>query len=226
MVSTIEEIDSILSQSKLKSLYASYKENLIYNIDSKKKTNIPASEFFSEISIGNQLKVSHRMINIASSSLVGLGLFGTFLGLTFGIWGINNSDVGGIQESIDSLIGGTKTAFITSLVGMFFSLIYTHSEKIIKQNFNNSLHILNEKLDQQYYVDDNLLLQYKLSEYIDIQTETISSILERNLSYTDSNTHQHHTITQGIYQLVDQNKQQLDLLSTLSSDITVKFAIA
>lgn len=55
-------------------------------IDTKdgKKSNIPASEFIYDNSVCKCNKVNLRMLDTASGTLVGLGLLGTFLGLTFG----------------------------------------------------------------------------------------------------------------------------------------------
>jgi hypothetical protein len=55
--------------------------------------------------------------------LTTLGILGTFLGITIGLW---DFDVNKINESIPKLLGGMKTAFITSLWGMFFSLLFKH----------------------------------------------------------------------------------------------------
>lgn len=49
-----------------------------------------------------------------------IGVFGTFWGITSGLMGFNPNDLDG---SIPILLSGLKTAFITSLLGMLFSLI-------------------------------------------------------------------------------------------------------
>jgi hypothetical protein len=55
--------------------------------------------------------------------LTTLGILGTFLGITIGLW---NFEVTKLEASIPNLLGGMKTAFITSLFGMFFSLLFKH----------------------------------------------------------------------------------------------------
>jgi len=57
---------------------------------------------------------------IAPGSLISLGIFGTFLGIYLGLREFDSSN---IDESIPLLLEGLKTAFVTSLFGMFFSLI-------------------------------------------------------------------------------------------------------
>jgi biopolymer transport protein ExbB/TolQ len=67
---------------------------------------------------------------LAPSAVISLGIFGTFLGIFLGLINFDTSD---INSSIPSLLEGLKTAFITSLFGMFFSIllryIYGHYEK-------------------------------------------------------------------------------------------------
>jgi len=55
-----------------------------------------------------------------------IGIFGTFLGIFFGLQDFN---VKSIDESIPNLLNGLKTAFVTSLLGLILSFIFS---KIIK----------------------------------------------------------------------------------------------
>lgn len=53
--------------------------------------------------------------------LTSLGIFGTFCGIVAGLLGF---DVNDIDNSIELLLGGMKTAFMTSLMGMFLSMLF------------------------------------------------------------------------------------------------------
>jgi len=55
----------------------------------------------------------------APSILTSLGIFGTFLGVAFGLMGF---DTNSIQASVPALIEGLKTAFWTSIAGLFGAL--------------------------------------------------------------------------------------------------------
>lgn len=59
--------------------------------------------------------------NYAPTLLTSLGILGTFTGI---IIGLLDFDTKYIQESIGPLLDGLKTAFITSLVGMLFSIVF------------------------------------------------------------------------------------------------------
>lgn len=83
------------------------------------------------------------------NEIVSLGILGTFIGIAIGLF---NFDVTNIKESMPQLLGGLKTAFITSGVGIFFSIILsiykpqrtkkdemlTALEEVVK-DFNNNL---------------------------------------------------------------------------------------
>ena len=59
-------------------------------------------------------------ISTLSGLTTTLGIFGTFLGIFFGLIGF---DVNNITASVPQLLGGLKTAFLTSIAGMFAGLV-------------------------------------------------------------------------------------------------------
>ena len=62
-----------------------------------------------------------EFVNYVPTLLTTLGIFGTFFGIVMGLWNFNQNN---IEASIPPLLEGLKTAFITSLVGIFLSIIY------------------------------------------------------------------------------------------------------
>ncbi len=58
---------------------------------------------------------------MAPGFLVTIGVFGTFLGIFIGLL---NFDVGDIRGSVPELLGGLKIAFLTSVFGMFFGILW------------------------------------------------------------------------------------------------------
>ena len=67
---------------------------------------------------GNQ---NHGFTQYAPTLLTTLGILGTFTGI---VAGLLDFDVKNIDGSIESLLAGMKTAFLTSLVGMLLALVY------------------------------------------------------------------------------------------------------
>lgn len=59
-----------------------------------------------------------------SGALTGLGILGTFLGLSMGLGSFNGEDIYTISDNVGPLLSGMKVAFHTSVYGIFFSLIF------------------------------------------------------------------------------------------------------
>ena len=55
------------------------------------------------------------------------------------------------------LLGGMGTAFLTSLVGMSLSIIYTVFDKFWRNRLSKHIYVLTNKLDSIYYIDDRTL---------------------------------------------------------------------
>ena len=59
-----------------------------------------------------------------SGTLTGLGILGTFLGLSMGLGSFNGNDIYTISDNVGPLLSGMKVAFHTSVYGIFFSLVF------------------------------------------------------------------------------------------------------
>jgi hypothetical protein len=64
---------------------------------------------------------SNAYVSYTATLLTTLGILGTFTGIVVGLL---DFDPNNLDKSIPSLLAGLKTAFITSLVGMFFSIVF------------------------------------------------------------------------------------------------------
>lgn len=59
-----------------------------------------------------------------AGTLTGLGILGTFLGLSMGLGSFNGDDIYTISDNVGPLLSGMKVAFHTSVYGIFFSLVF------------------------------------------------------------------------------------------------------
>ncbi len=59
-----------------------------------------------------------------SGTLTGLGILGTFLGLSMGLGSFQGEDIYTISDNVGPLLSGMKVAFHTSVYGILFSLIF------------------------------------------------------------------------------------------------------
>lgn len=76
-----------------------------------------------------------RMKNFLPSAAVSIGIFGTFWGIFIGL---STFDPHNISHSIPSLLDGMKTAFFTSLLGMFVSLLLKLTYAQYDDKYNKS----------------------------------------------------------------------------------------
>lgn len=58
-------------------------------------------------------------------TLTGLGILGTFLGLSLGLGSFSGNDIFTVSENVGALLSGMKVAFHTSVYGIFFSLVFS-----------------------------------------------------------------------------------------------------
>ncbi len=80
-----------------------------------------------------------------SGTLTGLGILGTFLGLSMGLGSFNGNDIYTISDNVGPLLSGMKVAFHTSVYGIFFSLVFNFVYRSIMadayeklENFQNA----------------------------------------------------------------------------------------
>ncbi len=79
-----DDLTEALGQTEFKPIVDEYKRSIIIQTPDGVKTNTPASYYFSDENIAKVKSLNLKLLDSASGTLVGLGLFGTFLGLTIG----------------------------------------------------------------------------------------------------------------------------------------------
>lgn len=211
-----------LSQGRLKLLCDEYQATLTVQTPDGIRTSTPAAEVFSQFGATKAAGINLRLLDAASSTLVGLGLFGTFLGLMIGVTGFNSSDSQGIQDSINTLLSGMATAFLTSLLGMGLSLTYTmFFDKPWRNGLMRCLYDLNQRLDAQYYIDDMSLARLNQGE-MDERVKSIASDIVKELrtilTYVDTGGNE-VTVGNAVREVLGENREQTRALKTFSTDL-------
>jgi len=101
-------------------LTAYYRENTDFDGD--------IADYISEDILDEE--INKHVSELAAGAMTGLGLLGTFVGLMIGIRDLKiNQDQ--LMESIKTLMDGMKTAFITSIFGVIYSLVFNTYYKYI-----------------------------------------------------------------------------------------------
>lgn len=132
-----------------------YEDSICYESeDGKKKTPDFASSYFNPKSVLNAAKINSHAMGAAAGILVGIGVLGTFIGLTIGIGGIDISDSERLSAGIQNLLGGMNTAFWTSIFGMFFSTAFILFEKYALHKTSRVCSKISDWLDSDYHISD------------------------------------------------------------------------
>ena len=217
-----------LKETKIAPLAETYSKTIIIETHDGKKTNIPASEFINDYSVCKYNKLNLRMLDTAAGTLVGLGLLGTFLGLTLGIKGFDSSNTERINESIQGLLAGMGTAFLTSLLGMTFSILFTTADKALRHRLYKDVKELTDKLDSEYYIDDLVLANInqqnivnQLYKALKNDLQQLASEIANKLTYTNAEG-QNVTIGNAIREILTENTKQSKALMSFSTDLAME----
>ena len=72
-------------------------------------------------------------------TLTGIGILGTFLGLSMGLGAFSGDDIFTISDNVGALLSGMKVAFHTSVYGIFFSLVFNIIYRSLMSNAYKTL---------------------------------------------------------------------------------------
>lgn len=215
--------DKLKNNLVLLSLYEQYKQTVVFfNNNGEKKTDEDASNYFRVTTLLDAAKINQRALASAPGVLVGLGLLGTFLGLTIGVSNFDSSSTEAIQTSINDLLDGMGTAFITSLVGMGASTILIVSDKLLVNSLYRKLQKLCERLNSLYYIST----PEKYAIIFDRQNETLRNQYESMISLLTSTDNQGNklTICNLLRDIYTENKQQTSALAGFTEDLFFEVA--
>lgn len=81
------------------------------------------------------LHVHKKILEMAPDIFTSLGILGTFIGLVWGLKSFEPSSYETMTTSVSALVDGIKVAFLTSIYGIAFALIYRfRNEKRLFRN--------------------------------------------------------------------------------------------
>ena len=217
-----------LKETKIAPLAETYSKTINIETHDGKKSNIPASEYINDYSVCKYNKLNLRMLDTAAGTLVGLGLLGTFLGLTLGIKGFDSSNTERINESIQGLLAGMGTAFLTSLLSMTFSILFTAVDKALRHRLYKDVKELTDKLDSEYYIDDLVLSNINQQNIVNQLYKALKNDLQQQaleiankLTYTNAEG-QNVTIGNAIREILTENTKQSKALMSFSTDLAME----
>ncbi|MDR2613494.1 MAG: hypothetical protein LBG06_11995 [Deltaproteobacteria bacterium] len=109
--------------------------------------SLPAEAFFNEDALLPR-RYSDRFFSAIPNYLTGIGILGTFLGLAAGLYRVNQELSGGnYEQAVLPLLDGAKLAFVTSVVGLLLSIVFSMAEKRVSREISERLAGFNALLD-------------------------------------------------------------------------------
>ena len=157
----IKSIEAIKTEKHAARIFKKYEATIVFpDKEGKMKTDEEAEAYFDLDSVLSEIRINRRLLNAGSGLLVGLGLLGTFLGLTIGVMDFDSGSTEAIQSSINELLNGMGTAFATSIVGMASSLVFIILEKTCINGFallginglQRNIESICSTIDKEYYI--------------------------------------------------------------------------
>ena len=146
---------------------------------SENKYKCDVSDYINEEMIDALMK--KNVYNLVPGVMTGLGILGTFVGLSFGLQNFNTGNTEEIEASIAPLMNGIKVAFHTSIYGMLFSLVFNY---VYKETLEDAYIAVDEFLKVfDNYVDSNasdnndIVVQMLLQKMPETIGESIANVL-------------------------------------------------
>lgn len=173
-----------------KEIVDDYKDTMFDLDDKGSKTTSHAEDFYYRRNIARVIGVNLKAVSSAPGLISGLGVLGTFIGLTISVMFFDNKTSEAIMKSIQMLLGGMGTAFFTSVFGMSLSSLYIWQQKKIY----NYLDIVSSKwckiLDDKNYISEIELLRKENERQQNAMMVKLMAIHESNIkqqeAYTES----------------------------------------
>ncbi|WP_444896745.1 MotA/TolQ/ExbB proton channel family protein [Microbulbifer sp. SSSA005] len=162
-----------------------------------------------------------RFVKETPSLLTALGILGTFIGIIIGIYGFDLND---IDTSISELMQGLETAFMTSILGLFLSLILRTifqiftKEQAPKATADDILQAINGQREDlakfQRQISDEVL--QSLTAVVEKFNSGLNAQMGENLQQF---TQQLEAVSPALQALIDQHQQHAEL-ATIYRDQT------
>ena len=224
LVSKLRAIKQSLKKSHLQShkeigrIWKAYQKSFSKYGDERKTTEF-SEEYFNEHNI-LLVTLNLRAINNVSNTLIGLGILGTFVGLTYGIADSNFETTDAIKNSIDNLLSGMGTAFVSSIWGMGLSLIFTNIFKVIQSDITKTIQDLCLELDSENKIEQE---QFEIWQ----QEKQRTIINELFNEYLVADTDQGKQLPKNVFrQLLEESIKQTASLQTFSDDLGTSIELA
>lgn len=210
-------VSKLTLSKKFQKFWEAY-QGTFSNYGDKRKTTEFSENYFNEQNI-LFASLNLRAINNVSKTLVGFGILGTFVGLTYGIADSNFETTEAIKNSINNLLSGMGTAFVSSIWGMGLSLIFTNIFKIWQSQVTKNVQNLCLELDKANKI--------KQQEFELFQQENQRKIINDLFNeYLVADTDDGRQLPKNVFrQLLEESVKQTSSLQNFADDLPANLEI-
>ena len=137
---------------ELGNIWQEFDESLVRSVDGKRLSNtIDAEHFFNTHKLARGITES-RLLAAVPGFLTAFGVIGTFTGLLLGLQGLElgGEDSTQIKEGITRLIQASSIAFMTSVWGVSYSVLFNIIEKTIESRIRKDISALQDSIDHLF----------------------------------------------------------------------------
>ena len=154
-----------------------------------------------------------------SGILTGLGILFTFIGLVYGLSNFDAASVDAMQTSTQALMAGIKIAFLTSIFGLIYSLLFGLTYKKLLKDTLETLYDFQDVFEESVrpaneHGAENAMLRLQMEQNAALQTfgsnvgDQVSQTLVALLQPTAETLQ--HTITQYVSVAMEDQRASLD----------------
>lgn len=161
-------------------LWREFDESLVHIPQKQRLCNtLDAAHFFNTHTISRGL-TENRLLAAVPGFLTAIGVIGTFAGLQMGLSSLsdNMGDTPQIDEltvGIFGMIGGASIAFMTSVWGVFTSVLFNFFEKLLERNIRSSITSFQNDVD---YLYPRITAEQSLSNIEDFTRQSTEKLAE------------------------------------------------
>lgn len=219
---------SLFENDVLKGIYKNYIEENERILKEEQNYKCSIEDYINYDLI--DLKINRNYMNLISGIMTGLGILGTFIGLSLGLQSFQTGSSEQIINSIAPLMDGIKVAFHTSVYGMCFSLtingfyklgledayksvdefIEVYYQKVAPNSSNeiagSLMEMQNKQLQGIYAMSEVIAdkMASKINELLTPQFEKMNDVVERVAEITSKNQ------VEGVAKIVEQFTASMD----------------
>ncbi|GAB2518690.1 anti-phage ZorAB system protein ZorA [Microbulbifer agarilyticus] len=168
-----------LENSKYGDLWREFDESLVPVPQKQRLCNtLDAAHFFNTHTLARSL-TENRLLAAVPGFLTAIGVIGTFAGLTMGLGALdidtNTTDVDKLRDGIFGMIGGAKIAFLTSVWGVFTSVVFNLYEKLLERNVRARISRFQARIDNLF---PRITAEQSLSNIEDFSRQSMEKLAE------------------------------------------------